>query len=266
MKSLRCQISHKALLLRYEIWQRLLCRMDTVAGSTCDNLSMPCPGLWLRPEFLASLIQHLPGTVFWLLSLLLSKANARTNRGQRATERKTFTRNTTCSDKMFTHLYFAWERKIVFAIKWTHVYLMDKLCSVLRSLAEASSLRINMYLCVSTPDYSGKDLRWSPYQKSTLIQTYSSASEPEAAQGVGGCTSSSSKATRLSGQLKQACRLAPSYKEPGPARGGHVWWGGDKDGQSPCQLPLSHEVGAECWANCKKKKKTATATQKELDS
>lgn len=72
---------------------------------------------------------------------------------------------------------------------------------------------------MSTLDYSGEISEAEPIPKSTLIQTYSSASEPEAAQGVGGCTSSSSKATRLSGQLKQACRLAPSYKEPGPARG-----------------------------------------------
>lgn len=53
--------------------------------------------------------------------------------------------------------------------------------------------------------------------RSTFSQTHSSASEPAAAQGVGGCTYSSSKATRLSGQLKQAQCLASSYKEPGPA-------------------------------------------------
>ncbi len=37
-KSLHRQISHKALLLRYEIWQRWLSRMDTVAWSACDSL------------------------------------------------------------------------------------------------------------------------------------------------------------------------------------------------------------------------------------
>lgn len=75
-----------------------------------------------------------------------------------------------------------------------------------------------MYLCVSALNYSWKDQRES-IPRSTFSQTRSGAWEPAAVRGVGGCTSSSGEASRLSGQLKQAQCLASSYKEPGPAGG-----------------------------------------------
>lgn len=47
-------------------------------------------GLSLQTEFLASLIQNLPGVVFWLLFLYVGKVNASKNRGKRAAERNNF--------------------------------------------------------------------------------------------------------------------------------------------------------------------------------
>lgn len=102
----------------------------------------------------------------------------------------------------------------------------------LKSLAQASELK-NKYVLSTTV---GK-IREGIHTK-THIQTHSGASEPLAAQGVGGCVCGSNKATRL-----QAQSLACSYKEPGPSwEGGAVWWVCDKDGLSPCQLPLSHKT------------------------
>lgn len=88
-----------------------------------------------------------------------------------------------------------------------------------RSLAKTRPLRINTCLCVSTPNCSVKRSERESTARSTVSQTHSSASEPAAGQGVGSCTSSPSKATRLSGRLKQAGCLALSYKELRPAGG-----------------------------------------------
>lgn len=45
-------------------------------------------GSLLWPEFLASLIQRLPGMVFWLLLLHMDIVSAKTSRGQEALDRK----------------------------------------------------------------------------------------------------------------------------------------------------------------------------------
>lgn len=57
-------------------------------------------GLKVWPELLASLIQPLPGVVFWLLSMRMSKVNARTKRSE--SNREKIEKSTTFSYNMFT--------------------------------------------------------------------------------------------------------------------------------------------------------------------
>lgn len=71
---------------------------------------------------------------------------------------------------------------------------------------------------MTTPNYSREDQRGNPYEDPHSARP-TAVHQSQRLPGGGGCTSSSSKATRLSGQLKQAQRLALSYKDPGPAGG-----------------------------------------------
>lgn len=140
----------------------------------------------------------------------------------REQQKEKLSRNLTCSHNIYPHPFCLREKKkrgFAIGICKVNPCVFDERspCSGLKSLVEELQNK-HVFICV----YS--QLQWERSEResipsSTFSQTHSSASEPAAAQGVGGCTSISSKSTRLSGQLKQAQCLAQSYKELGPAGG-----------------------------------------------
>jgi len=106
-----------------EMWQRLLeprwCGDSIYMWQSLHAVSTVV-GFQLQPQCLASLMQHLPGAVFWLLSLHMGKINAKTNRGQTTAERKIYTRNLHFSKKLVTQPCLPEG-----SVKWTHVYLKN---------------------------------------------------------------------------------------------------------------------------------------------
>ena len=94
-----------------------------------------------------------------------------------------------------------------------------KPCSVLKSSSESSRTNTVCTPVYLLPSTVGKDQSGNPYQDPGSERPAAVHQSQRRPRGVGHRTSSSSKATRLSGQLKQAQRLAPRYKEPGPAGG-----------------------------------------------
>lgn len=119
----------------------------------------------------------------------MGKINARTNRGQRETERETFARGLT-ERKSFA-IMICKENPCVFDER--------KPCSVLKSLFEARSLKNK---CVLTCVYS--QLQWERSERDSIPRSTFSQQCIRAigCPRGGGCTSSPSNITWPSGQLK----------------------------------------------------------------
>lgn len=87
----------------------------------------------------------------------------------REQQKEKLSRNLTCSHNIYPHPFCLREKKkrgFAIGICKVNPCVFDERspCSGLKSLVEARSFRINMYLYVSTPNYSGKDQRGNPYQ------------------------------------------------------------------------------------------------------
>lgn len=143
----------------------------------------------------------------------MDKVDARTNRGQRAKER-------ICYELNFLRiLHTVLTIQYVLCIYCFTGGTCDVCFITARMLCFKGYKNIQYILICETYHLEWVRSERESILRSRFIQTYSSASEPAAAQGVRGCMSSSSKATQLSGQLKQAQGLASSYKEPVPGGG-----------------------------------------------